>query len=267
MSYQLYRDFYLVTVDSIWEKTATKSGIITSHIPHIDQEEEVVERGEYKRRYGRVLELPLSFSDNDFETIAPSNPAPRAYVGHDWIAWNHRRGQRGYRDHEDPRSKYYPSTFERYESTKFSSFNGIVDIKQNDLVYFDHQATDMDRYMGKYGDQHMFSIRVDEILAVFKKGPVFINHEHYVKSHIYPQGHWVFVEINMESWADITLPSGIIMKVAPQALPLQGKVIAARRKELIGKNILFERDADAPITIDDKDLTCMPESDILATLK
>jgi len=267
MSYALLRDFYLVTVDEIWEKSTTKSGIITSNTAIRNNVEELEDRGEYKRRYGRILELPIMLSDNEHEMIQPSLPQPRKFVGHDWIEWNARRGQRGYRPHENPRSRYYPSTFEQYECTRFSDLKGLVDAKVGDLIYFDHKSTDLERYMGRYGDQHMFSVRVDEILCVVKKGPIFVNHEHYVKSDIFPQGHWVFVKVNMESWADITLPSGIIMKVAPEALPLQGKVIAARKKERVGKNVLFERDADAPITIDGNELTCMVESDILATLK
>jgi co-chaperonin GroES (HSP10) len=267
MQYQCIRDFFIVAVDSIWESTRTKSGIITSHVPHVDKPEEVEERGEFKRRYGIVKEVPVSFSDTDVETIDPIHPQPRRYIGHDWLEYQHQRGQRGYRAHENPRAKYYPSTFEQYDVITCADIAKQTDIKEGDLVYFSHQCTDVERYMGALGDKHLFSMQVNEILCVVKKSPVFINHERYVRKTIFPQGGWVFVRINMESWEDITTPNGIIMKVAPQALPLQGKVVAAQRKDLEGKNILFEQNADAPITIEGDELTCMRQDDILATLR
>lgn len=264
MRFQLTHDFYLVKLDEIWESRKTKSGIVTSNTAIQNNNEELEDRGEFKRRYGIVVECPLSLSDNELELIDPGLPQPRRYVGHEWIQRNNLMGQRGYRDHENPRKKYYPSTFEKYETTKFSDLK--IDVKVGDKIYFDHKATDVERYMGKHEGGHLFSIQANEILCKVKKSPVFLNHERYVHE-IFPQGGWVFVQINFESWTDITTPSGVIMKVAPEAVPLQGRVVAAQKKELEGKNVLFERDADAPITIDQRELTCMPESDILATLK
>lgn len=267
MRYQILRDFYLVKVDSLWESRETKSGLITSNTAIHSTNEETEDRGAHKRRYGKVIELPLELSDNEHLLIDPGMPQPRRYVGHEWIQQQNLIGQRGYRDHENPAKKYYPGTFEQYETTKFSDLAPLMDAKVGDRVYFEHNSTDVERYMGTYEDGHLFSIRVDEILCVVKKSPIFLNHERFVKSTIYPQGGWVFVRINFESWEDITMPSGIIMKKAPEALPLQGKVVAAQKKDLIDKNILFEREADAPITIDGDELTCMQGSDILATLK
>lgn len=267
MRYQLLRDYYLVQLDEIWESSKTKSGIITSNTAIQNNVEEVDERGVFKRRYGTVIEVPASLSDNELDLIDPGSPQPRRFVGHEWIQHQNRLGQRGYRDHENPAKRYYPSTFEAYETTKFSDLAGLLDVKVGDRVYFDHKATDVERYMGRHGSGHLFSVGAHEILCRTKKSPVFRNHERYVRTEIFPQGGWVFVQINFETWADITTPSGVIMKVAPEALPLQGRVIAAQKKELEGKNVLFERDADAPITIDTMELTCMQQSDILATLK
>lgn len=267
MTYQLLVDYYLILVDSIWESTKTKSGIITSNTAIHSSNEETTESGEHKRRYGRIIQCPVSFSDAQVDMIDPGLPQSRTYIGHEWLQFQNRRGQRGYRDHENPRKKYYPSTFEKYDVITCEDYAKHVNVKNGDLIYFDPKATDMERYLGPFNGQHMFSVRVDEILCVVKKSPVFVNHERYVRSTILPQGRWVFVELNFESWEDITLPSGIVMKVAPEAIPLQGRVIAAQNKALERKNVLFERDADAPVTIDGKDLTCMRYDDILATLK
>lgn len=269
--YQMLRDFYLVWVDQIWESKETKSGLITSNTNFIAKQnasEEVEDRGEFKRRYGYVMEVPASFSDNDVEMIDPGLPTPRRYVGHDWLQMMRIAGYRGYREHETPFTKYYPSTFERYETIKMSDIGKMVDAKVGDLVYFDHKSTDVERYMGPFKEGHLFSIQVNEIMCVVKESAIFAGYNKYKERRIFPQGGWVFVKLNMESWEDITLPgTDIVIKCAPEALPLQGKVVAAQNKKLEGKNVLFERDADAPITIGEQELTVMPESDILATIK
>jgi co-chaperonin GroES (HSP10) len=276
MRYQLLRDFYLVFVSDIWESSTTKSGLITTNTALTAKQnavEEVEDRGEFKRRYGYVIEVPVSFSDTALRMIDPGAPAPRRYISHDWIQMMANSGQRGYRPHENPSRLYYPSTFEEYETVKISDVAKRVDVNVNDLVYFEHTSTDMERYMGEYEYRglkgYMFSIQANEILCVAKKSPIFINHVHYAKEKIFPQGGWVFVKLNMESWEEITLPgTKIVVKMAPEAKPLQGKIIAAQREDLTpGLDILFERDADAPITIDGEDMTCMSEDDVLAIIK
>lgn len=275
MKCSLVRDFFLVFVDDLWESHTTKAGLISSNTGWIsgqNSSEETEDRGEHKRRYGIIVEVPCSYSDTALEMIDPGLPQPRKYVSHDWIQQMQNAGHRGYREHENPAGRYYPSTFEEYETVKMSDIGKRVDAKQGDKVYFEPRATDMERYMGAYNhnglEGHLFSVQVNEILCVAKKSPILINHEHYVKEKIYPQGGWVFVEISMEDWKDITTPAGVIIKVAPEALPLQGKILAAQREDLKpGLNVLFERDADAPITVDGVEMTCMQESDILAIIK
>ena len=156
---------------------------------------------------------------------------------------------------------------EAYPGITCADWAKHVEVKPGDLVYFEPRATDMERYLGPLNGQHLFSVRVDEILCSVKKSPVFLNHERYIRSTIFPQGKWIFVKLDFESWEDITLPSGVIVKVAPEALPLQGTVIAAQNKSLEKKVILFERDSDAPITIGEQELTCMREEEILVTLR
>ncbi len=276
MKFRHTRDFYLVWVSEIWENRQTKSGLLTTNAAYHAKNnvvDEIEDRGEFKRRYGYVLEVPASFSDNEVKLIDPGSPAPRRYISHDWLQSMANSGYRGYRPQDNPARLYYPSTFERYETVKMIDIAARVDVKVGDLIYFEHTATDVERYMGAYEHKgvkgHLFSIQVNEILCMAKKSAVFINHEHYAKEKIYPQGGWVFVKLNMESWEDITLPgTKIVVKVAPEALPLQGKIIAAQRADLKpGLDILFEREADAPITVDGEDMTCMHEDDVLAIIK
>lgn len=271
MKFQLTRDFYLVFLDEVWESHVTPSGVISSNTSIQNTNEELEDRGEFKRRYGIVLQLPASFSDTPLEMIDPGLPPPRKYVGHEWIQMMHLAGYRGYRDHEQPEKYYYPSAMEEYETVKMSDYGKKMNVQVGDKVYFEHTSTDMERYMGAYTHNglkgHMFSIQVNEILCVAKKSPVFINHEHYVREKIYPQGGWIFVELNMESWQSITTPNGVIVKMAPEALPLQGKVLHAQNSKLVGKDVIFNQDADAPVTIDGVEMTSMQEGEILATIK
>lgn len=272
--YQLVRDFYLVWVDRIWEDRKTKSGIITSALAVSNNSvkdhnalEELEDRGEYKRRFGRVIEVPASFSDADVDMIDPGLPQPRRYVSHDWIQGMKLAGWRGYRDHENPLDKYYPSTFERYEVITTSDIAKCVDVKVGDKIYFEHTCTDKERYMGRFDGGHVFSVRVNEVLCAIREVSIFQGSPKYKRDRIFPQGGWVFVKLNMEDWKDITTPGGIIVKCAPEALPLKGTVVAAQKKELEGKSILFEADSDAPVIVEGRDLTCMRESEILATIK
>lgn len=271
MTYQLTRDFYLVFVDDIWESRRTTSGLITSNTAIHSSTEEVEDRGEFKRRYGIVLQLPATFSDDDLEMIDPGLPTPRKYVSHDWIQMMKNAGYRGYRDHENPAGKYYPSTWEGYDTVKISDRAKRVNVSVGDKIYFEHTSTDMERYMGPYTHNglkgHMFAIQVNEILCSVKKSPIFLNHQHYVKEKITPQGGWVFVELDMESWESITTPNGVIIKMAPEALPLQGNVLHAQNAGLVGKTVLFTRDADAPVTVDGVEMTSMQEDEILAIIK
>jgi co-chaperonin GroES (HSP10) len=271
MKYRMLRDFYVVWLSQVWEERPksliTSPNAMANNNAPVNALEQLEDDHELRRRYGTVMELPLSFSDSMVEIIDPGSPQPRRYVGHDWIEQQHQQGKRGYRDHENPQDRYYPSTFERYECITRQDIAKLVDVQVGDTIYFEPRATDVERYLGPYKEGHMFSIRVDEILCKTKRSPIFISHQHHVQEKIYPQGGWVFVQISMEDWKDITTPSGIIMKVAPEALPLRGKCIAAQNKKLEKMEVLFEIEADAPIEIDGRSLTCMREDDILATLK
>lgn len=266
MTYRLLRDFYLVWVDQIWESEKTKSGIITRNTAAIHTNEEVEDRGTFKRRYGYVMQPPISFSDTtnpDLPIIDPGAPAPRRFVGHDWIQEMCVGGHRAYR--EDAHLKYYPSTFEQYETMTCADVAKNVDVKIGDKVYFDHKSTDVERYMGPYKEGHIFSVRVDEIICSVKESPIFEGYNKFKQKRIIPQGLWVLVELNMETWETITV-NGIIVKQAPEAIPLQGKIVAGRDMN-VGQNILFEREADAPITVEGRELTCMWADDVLAELK
>jgi co-chaperonin GroES (HSP10) len=271
--YTLLRDYYLVLVDDLWENGKTKSGIITVNTAYHSKNnaaDETEDRGEFKRRYGKIISIPMEFSD-DFmiDLIEPPSPQSRRYVNHAHIQKMNLRQERGYRDHEDPRRHYYPSTFEKYDFVSIRDVAKNNTVQVGDRAYFLPTATDVERYLGPYAGGHLFSVRADEIICTTKKSPIFVNHEHYVQTKITPQNDWVFAEIDMEDWEEITMKVGGVdmqVKVSPEAKPLRGKCVAGPT-ELVDKKILFEREADAPVTIDGRNLTCMRLGDVLATLK
>lgn len=280
---QLIRDFYLVSVDKIFESTTTPSGVISSNTATIDANQE--DRGYYKRRYGTVLEVPVTFSKDLVTIIDPGSPQPRRFVGHEYIQ---KMINIGYPE-KDFKNRYYPSTFENYATITKSDISKMVNAQVGDRIYFMEQATDEDRFMGMHNGKYLFSISVDEIQMVVKKKHVFLNHEKHLRHSIHMQGPWVLCEPDMEDWEDITTPEGILMKVAPGAdwqqvvdddgktswqmnttgKPLRGVVKAVRdgKQYGVGDTVIFMRDADAPITVEGKEYTIIQEEDILAKIR
>jgi co-chaperonin GroES (HSP10) len=268
---QLTNDYYLVLVDQLFESSVTPSGIITRNTAVISEETE--ERSEVKRRYGRVLEVPANFTDTVVAPVDPGLPAPKRYVGHEWIEMMRQMGHRqGVRPYDE--KVYYPSTFEAYDVVTCADIAKLVDAQAGERVYFSENATEEDRKMGPYQGGMMYAVRVDEIQAVVRKKAVFEGYNALQKERVVMQGGWVLVKLDMETWEEITIPvpgheQGIIIKSAPEAKPLRGWVEEVNhRKDLKrGDHIIFERDADAPCTVEGHDYTIMKDEDILATIQ
>lgn len=268
---QLTNDYYLVLVDQLFESSVTPSGIITRNTAVIDEETE--DRSEVKRRYGKVLEVPLNFTDTVVAPVDPGLPSPKRFVGHDWIEMmrmmGHKQGVRPYDE-----KVYYPSTFENYDVVTCADISKLVDAQPGDKVYFSENATEEERKMGPYQGGQMYAVRVDEIQAVVRKKAVFEGYNAYQKPKIIMQGGWVLVKLDMETWEEITIPipgqeQGLIIKSTPEAKPLRGWVEAVNHRQDLkrGDHIIFERDADAPCTIEGQDYTLMKDEDILATIQ
>lgn len=261
--YQLLQDFFLVWVDKIWESKTTKSGIITSNTAIHNSSMETTESGAHKRRYGYVVEAPAGYSDRHFERIDPGLPTPRAYVGHDVMQMARLAGVRGFREHEHPEKMYYPSTFQYAELT-IADMAKSVDVRKGDLIYMLPTATDMERYMGPYKDGHLFSVKVTEILCKVVEKPVFEGFNKYKKKQILAQGRWVLVEVDTKDWKKTTI-AGTEVLLAPEGETLTGRAVSGHG--LDGKRIIFERDADAPVEIEGRELAAMEYRDVLATIK
>lgn len=268
---QLTNDYYLVLIDKLFESSKTKSGIITMNTAVL--REDVEERTEHKRRYGKVLEVPVNFTRDAVAMIDPGSPPPKRYVGHEWIEMMRSAGYRaGLRPYDE--KVYYPSTFEKYDTITCEDISKLVDVEAGDKIYFAESATEEERFMGPYNGGLMYAIRVDEIQAKVKTGAVLEGYSGLQRTRIIMQGGWVLVRVDMETWEEITIPipgqaQGIVVKAAPEAKPLRGWIESvSHRKDLkTGDHIIFEKDADAPCTIEGKEYSIMKDEDILATIK
>lgn len=275
---QITNDHYLVLVEQYLESYKTPSGIITQNTAVIDEDSE--NRTEHKRRYGTVLELPHNFTNNDVGMIDPGMPHPRRFIGHEWIQMMRNAGHRKmvrmgeiqvYVPYDE--ESYYPSTFERYETISCRDVARLVDVKAGEKVYFTENATEQERYMGAYKGGFLYSVRVDEIQAVVRNVNVGIPGLKPQK-RIIMQGGWVLVRVDMETWEEISIPIPgqdvpLVVKAAPEAKPLRGWIegVSHRADLKRGDHIIFERDADAPCTVEGKECTIMKDEDILAKIK
>lgn len=265
---QLTNDYYLVLVAQLFESRTTPAGIITMNTAIVNPETE--ERTEHKRRYGTVLEIPANFTDADVSMVDPGLPSPRRYVGHEWIEMMRQAGySQGLRPYDQ--AVYYPSTFEKYDTITCADIAKQVDVKKGDKIYFTENATEEDRFMGKYNGGLMYAIRVDEIQAVVREMKIFTGMK--PQKRIYMQGGWVLVENDMETWEEISIPIPgqpipLVVKAAPEHKPLRGWVreVAKRPDLKVGDHIVYERDADAPCVVEGKELVIMKDEDILAKI-
>lgn len=267
---QLLRDFYLVLVDQLYESETTKSGIITRNTAPISEEQE--DRGAFRRRYGKVLEVPVGFSDGLISVKEPPGPAPRRYINHEWIQYmrnaQHKFGLRPYDE-----KLYYPSTFEKYDILTCEEIARRVNVEVGDKIYFGENALEDERFMGRYQGKLMYSVRVDEIQAVIKMGVVFDGYGKLKAPKIYMQGQWILVKVDMSNWEDkpFNIPGveePVMLKVAKEGKPLKGKIQSSNRRDLkFGDEVFFEQDADAPCVIEGQEYSMMLEEDILAIIK
>lgn len=268
---RLTNDFYIVLIEKLFESSTTESGIITLNDAIVKEETE--ERMQYKRRYGKVLEVPLSFSDGHVDMIDPGAPAPRKFVSHDDIEmlrnlWGRMTGYVAY----DSKA-YYPSTFERYECVTCADVARKVDVKVGDKIYFSEVATEEDRFLGKFQGGLMYAVRVDEVQAVVRDVPLFDGYGKKKAPKIFMQGGWVLAKVDMETWEEISInipgsPIPLVMKAAPEAKPLRAFIEAVSHRPDLkrGDHIIFERNADAPVLFEGEEMVIIKDEDVLAKI-
>lgn len=251
MNFQPIEDHYIIEVERIYETTQTKAGIFRLNDAYIDDQD--MDRYEHKRIYGTVVAVPAAFSDKSYRPIDTGEPAYRAFIGHEHIV---DKINRGYNKSHDVKT-YYPSTFEKYPSVTFADIGARVNVAVGERVYFVPQVTEHQNFQGKAAHGGLlYRMMVTDIFAARQRGK------------IRTQGEWVLIKPNTETWEEITTPSGIIKKPQPERKYLEGTVAISHHdhcKE--GMKILYVRDADCEVKINDEVYFLMPINDVLGELK
>jgi co-chaperonin GroES (HSP10) len=267
---EILTDYYIVTIDKLYDDSETPNGIVTLNSAYIKDAEDDENRFVHKRIYGEVIGCPAEFSAEEIvELIDPGLPAPKRFVSADYLQMRANQGYDG-RVYKKDRS-YYPSTFDEYEFTSLADVAKRTNIKKGQRAYFDYKSTEPENFLGKFRGKDMYKIRVDEIYCTVdfhrkilsgggSKAPRF-----KMIPKINMQGGWVLVEPDMETWEEITTPSGIIMKPNPEVKDLRAKVahIAFRHDVRRGDRIIFMKHADAIMNVEGTPYYCMHDSDIL----
>ncbi len=246
MAKTVLRDYFLVAVDTMYEKTTTKSGIQILNDAWIEEKERY--RFQYKRIYGVVTAVPRGYSKTNVAPIDMGEPNPHLYVSHDIIADMRARG------HDWNRQDYYhPGMAENYAMITLQDYGAKCDIKVGEKVYFNPIVTEEENFVEGQHRSGVFKIRVDHIFCKVVNGVIT------------PQGGYVLVEANMESWQDITTPMGIIKKPAPEARVCEGWIRHVQPGSELqpGQLVYYIKDADWPHKIEGKEYYVMQEKDIL----
>lgn len=255
MSKQILRDYLLIAVDSMYEKAQTQAGLIMLNDAWLetkDGEEKERYRFQYKRIWGEVVSLPRSYSDTPVYPLDMGEPNPHLYVSHDTINDMRNRGYDWNRN-----DYYHPGMAEKYEMVTLKDYGAKCSAKVGDKVYFNPIVTEEENFVEGRFRSGVFKVRVDHIFCTVDK------------DGIHPQGGYVLVEANMESWEEITTSSGIIKKPAPQAKVCEGWIrhVTEGSELPVDSLIYYIKDADWPHKIDGKEYFVMLEKDVLCEIE
>lgn len=241
----------------MYEDGKTESGIITLNEANINEEQD--DRFQYKRLFGTVVGVPLSFSDQPISAVDEGKPAYTMFVGHDSIVDKRNRG------YPWNNKQYNCSTFDAYDIQTMADIGKMMNVKVGDKVYFDEKVTERENFMGHSSSSALVGAKKSLIFRC-PANQIFCKVE---GKNLVMQGGWVLVEPDMETWEEITTPSGIIMKVSPEAKALRGWVrfIGERDDLKPGDHIIYINDADVRTTIEGVEYFCMLEEEILSKIK
>jgi co-chaperonin GroES (HSP10) len=262
---KIIQDYFMVLLDQKYNSDVTESGILTLNPAYMEEWAEA--HLKHRRQFGKVISAPLQFTDTVVDVTLPGGPEPRLFVSSEHIGEMVNAGYTRI-------PQYYPSSYDEFPAITLLDIAQKTDIRPGDKVYFDYLATDEDRILGPHKDGILFMIRVDEIYCVVRDGKII------------PQGEWCLVRPDMETWEDITSPSGVIMKAAPGAkfeaqkdennefigykMVIEGKYlqgfiehIRPRPDLKAGDKILYQRNADYTVIIEGEPLYVMKEEDVL----
>lgn len=260
---QLIHDYYIVSVDQRYEVkkgslTAVNSAIFRDSV---DTPEHKRDDAHYrhKRLWGTILTCPSSFTAEMVELVDPGRPPYGGYIGHDYISLKIREGYRG-----RAVPKYRCSAFDKYDKITRADYARMVDVKEGDKVYFSYLVTEPENLLGedRFGND-IYKLLVTDVFCSIREERHPITGKK--KKKIIMQGDWMLTVPVMESWEEITTPTGILMKPRPDAKYLEAIIRHVRHHPDLktGQHVFYEPVSNAPITIEGEDFFLMKHSDIL----
>lgn len=247
---QIINDYYMVTVTSRYESTKSPSGIIMLNAAVMHDEN--IDRFQYKRIYGRVEMVPLRYTQTPVEIKDPGFPAPKKHISGEQLEAQYRSGLKKLN-----KNYYSAAGFDEYELLTKADIARDTDIRRLDKVYFDPRATEPENLIGTHQHREMYMISVEEIICVVREGEILV------------QGQWCLVEPDMESWEDITTPSGIIKKPRPEAKYLRGIMRHFQHRDDLkeGDHVIYHVGADWLVTIEGKKYYSIERNDIVCKIE
>ncbi len=248
-------DFFIVLMDSKYKEETTEAGVKTLNKAYMEDWAE--EHLKYRKQYGVVLETPGGYSDMLYDIDAGGLPEPKVFVGGDFIMQKERIGY-------TTLPQYNPSSFDGFPIITLQDIAKRVDVKKGDKIYFDYLVPSPERYLGMHQGMEMYSVRVDEIYCAVRHSRIPAE-DGRIPYEVIPQGLWCMVEPIGETWEQIVTEHGVVTSPRPNIKYLEGIVRHIRDREDVknGDMILYQRNADYTVTIEDVDYFVMLEDDIL----
>lgn len=201
---QIISDFFMMSVDSLYESSVNKEGILTLASSWVN--DKTIERFGHKRVYGKIEAVPLTFTDRVVELIDPGFPNPKVYISGEYIGQQIKKGLKYDKNY------YSCAGCDGYGVTTMADVAKNCDIRRGDRVYFDPIVTEPDNYLGPHGKGHLYKVYPSDIVCVVRDGEILM------------QNDWCLLSPVKETMEDITTASGIMMKSAPGAKYLQGRI-------------------------------------------
>jgi hypothetical protein len=249
------QDYYIVAVDAEFHSEKTKAGVITLNTAYADLED--MDSNQHRKTFGTVMACPETFSKTVVGLEDPGTPHYDVYVGGEYIE---AKGRQGY----TRLPHYYPSTFEEYEIKTLKDWGAAVDIRKGDKVYFDYTVIETEHLLGKHGNKLMYKVRVDQVYCSVRRELKDVEWVCWT-NNIYMQGGWLLADLDMETWDEITTPSGIFKKPEPEAKSLQAFVKESVKYEK-GTHIVFLPMSDAMVKVEGREYACLHEDWVIATI-
>lgn len=249
------QDYYIVAIDADFHTEKTNAGIITLNDAYANVED--MDSNQHRKTFGTVLAVPDTFSETVVSLEDPGVPHYNVFVGSDYIEAKKRQGYTRL-------PQYYPSTFEEFETKTLKDWGDKVDVKKGDKVYFDYTVIEPENHLGPHKDKQMYKVRVDQIYCAVRRELKDVDWVCWT-TNIYMQGGWLLADLDMETWEEITTPSGIFKKPAPEAKSLRA-FVRHSKKISNGVHIVFLPMSDAMVKVEGREYACIHEDWVIAEI-